>query len=376
MVSSNSGRRARLPVRPREMAKKGGKKSGGGDDTKGTKASKCPPGVDPEYFAMTTVRYPARRESENPDPAIPPFLELTLSHSSSFPTPQDIPMLVNNAQKRPPNPPPVPMSRAQALCHLWTLSLQKPKERLDLANAGALAAAVHACKPDADQTDQAAGVGLLHSLLSDATICERAVEAKVIPSLLELLDSPSGTAQAYAVGAVRCLVERDATRAAAVSRLVKRGWNAIVALYQSDAPRWEAKIDGAKILAEVARSGDGSGDESAVAIRERLAATTKALDYALDLACLPAKDASDTARNDPLRTPAAAFLKSMSEEPACKSWFATRERVARLVDVAGEATCAALRSSGVRGRPRERHRRAREDRAGRRGRIRRHRCRG
>ena len=70
------------------------------------------------------------------------------------------------------------MSRAQALCHLWTLSLQKPKERLDLANAGALAAAVHACKPDADQTDQAAGVGLLHSLLSDATICERAVEAR------------------------------------------------------------------------------------------------------------------------------------------------------------------------------------------------------
>ena len=339
-MSSNSGRRARLPVSPREMAKKGGKKSGGGDDTKGTKASKCPPGVDPEYFAMTTVRYPARRESEKPNPAIPPFLELTLSHSSSFPTPQDIPMLVNNAQKRPPNPPPVPMSRAQALCHLWTLSLQKPKERLDLANAGALAAAVHACKPDADQTDQAAGVGLLHSLLSDATICERAVEAKVIPSLLELLDSPSGTAQAYAVGAVRCLVERDATRAAVVSRLVKRGWNAIVALYQSDAPRWEAKIDGAKILAEVARSGDGSGDESAVAIRERLAATTKALDYALDLACLPAKDASDTARNDPdpLRTPAAAFLKSMSEEPACKSWFATRERVARLVGVAGEAT--------------------------------------
>ena len=65
-MSSNSGRRARLPISTREMAKKGGKKSGGGDDTKGTKASKCPPGVDPEYFAMTTVRYPARRESENP----------------------------------------------------------------------------------------------------------------------------------------------------------------------------------------------------------------------------------------------------------------------------------------------------------------------
>ena len=247
-------------------------------------------------------------------------------------------MLVNNAQKRPPNPPPVPMSRAQALCHLWTLSLQKPKERVDLANAGALAAAVSACKPDADQTDQAAGVGLLHSLLSEATICERAVEAKVIPSLLQLLDSPSVTAQANAVGATRCLVERDATRAAAVSRLVKRGWNSIIALYQSDAPRWEAKIDGAKILAAAAALGDGSGAESVVAVRAQLATSTKALDYALDLACLAPKDALDAARNDPLREPAAAFLKSMSEEPECKSWFATRERVARLVGVAGEAT--------------------------------------
>ena len=210
---------------------------------------------------------------------------------------------------------------------------------MDLANAGRLAAAVHACKPDADQTDQAAGVGLLHSLLSDATICERAVEAKVIPSLLELLDSPSGTAQAYAVGAVRCLVERDATRAAVVSRLVKRGWNAIVALYQSDAPRWEAKIDGAKILAEVARSGDGSATRapspSASGWRRprkrRLRRRPRVF---------PAKDASDTARNDPLRTPAAAFLKSMSEEPACKSVRDAR-RVARLADVAGEATAPA-----------------------------------
>ena len=177
---------------------------------------------------------------------------------------------------------------------------------MDLANAGALAAAVHACKPDADQTDQAAGVGLLHSLLSDATICERAVEAKVIPSLLQLLDSPSGTAQANAVGSVRCLVERDTTRAAAVSRLVKRGWNSIIALYQSDAPRWEAKIDGAKILAEVAASGDGSARERRRRARA-VGATTKALDYALDLACLPAKDALDTARNDPLRTPRRRF---------------------------------------------------------------------
>ena len=59
---SKSGRG--IPDRPREMGKKGGKKGGGGDDAKGAKASKCPPGVDPEYFAMTTVRYPATRESD------------------------------------------------------------------------------------------------------------------------------------------------------------------------------------------------------------------------------------------------------------------------------------------------------------------------
>ena len=77
---------------------------------------------------------------------------------------------MNNAQKKPNNPPPVPMSRAQALCHLWTIALQKPKERADLCNAGALTVAVAACKPDAPQTDRAAGVGLVCALADDCLL--------------------------------------------------------------------------------------------------------------------------------------------------------------------------------------------------------------
>jgi len=36
--------------------------------------------------------------------------------------------------------PPVPMTRAQALCHLWTHALQTPKRKQDIVDQGGLQA--------------------------------------------------------------------------------------------------------------------------------------------------------------------------------------------------------------------------------------------
>ena len=268
---------------------------------------------------------------------------------------------MNNAQKKPNNPPPVPMSRAQALCHLWTIALQKPKERADLCNAGALTVAVAACKPDAPQTDRAAGVGLVCALADDPALCERVLEAKALPQALQLTASGSSTAQAAAFGAVRALVECPATRDATAKRVVKHGWDPIVALFQSDEPRLDAKADGARILLELARRGDGA-DGGARAIRADLFERTRAADYMLDLACErdaerkknraakqtssennlrrspPVPAARDPADLEPLRTVAAEFLEATSGDPETKAWLcedpetpSARSRLASLV---------------------------------------------
>ena len=160
---------------------------------------------------------------------------------------------------------------------------------------------------------------------------------------------------------MRCLVERDATRAAAVSRLVKRGWNAIIALYQSDAPRWEAKIDGAKILAEVARSGDDPA--------------TRAPSPCASSWPRPRKR---RLRARPRVSPGEGRVGHRAKRPLTHprgGVFEVHVRGTRSVILVRDARArgaarrrrrrgdGAVRSSGVRGRPRERHRRAREDRA-------------
>ena len=204
-------------------------------------------------------------------------------------------------------------------------------------------------------------MGLVCALADDPALCERVLESKALPHALQLTASGSSTAQAAAFGAVRALVECPATRDATAKRVVKHGWDPIVALFQSDEPRLDAKTDGARILLELARRGDGA-DGGARAIRANLFERTRAADYMLDLACErdaerknraakqtsssennlrrgpPVPAARDPADLEPLRTVAAEFLEATSGDPETKAWLcedpetpSARSRLASLV---------------------------------------------
>lgn len=150
------------------------------------------------------------------------------------------------------------MSRSQALCHLWTHSLQTPKRKQEIVDQGALQAAVSSCNPSQSMTDRAPGIGLIHSIAMDPELCETVVSARAIAVALDLCSSSSLTAQAAAVGTLSKLAEHPETRKRVVRDIVAFGWTAILDLIRSVASRLEAKADAAKVLAVCAQHGEGN----------------------------------------------------------------------------------------------------------------------
>lgn len=346
------------------MGKAGGKKG---------KAPVCPDYMTPEYFQQSNVR--TRRACLARDacdarlrPPLTPvpvgcrcrfsvrrvheYVALLLSTPDVFLSiltpcrslhvtidPQDLPLLVEIAKK--PNwKPPVPMTRAQALCHLWTHSLQTPKRKQEIVDQGALQAAVSSCNPSGPMTDRAPGIGLIHSIAMDPELCETVVAARAIAVALDLCRSSSLTAQAAAVGTLCKLAEHQETRKRVIKDIVAYGWTPILDLIRANSSRLEAKSDGARVLAICAKYGEGN-QASIDAIRADLGRNTLAMEYLLDHAC-----DSKTVGNAILRESAALFLRCMSEDDDNKNKLATRETLSRIVTVlAGESASLQCKAS-------------------------------
>ena len=239
------------------------KKKGQGDD----EAEACPADMDPEVWAVV----------------------------------KDVNQLVALASKRTSAP---PVTRFDALLHLWSAVASKPRERDALVDAGALAASLAASKPDVAFLDRAAGLGLSRALTvgsADGSVpmsarhLETASDASLAASALEALiaTQTSSRCVADALAILLGLARHASTRPKTIAAAAARGAPAWIALADATASADAlARRDAASFLSLCARFGDAGVDADAaaaesagVAIASLLATRTNALEHLLDAVC-------------------------------------------------------------------------------------------
>ena len=246
------------------------KKKGNGED----EAEACPADMDPEVWAVV----------------------------------KDVNQLVALASKKTSAP---PVTRFDALLHLWNAAASNPRERDALVAAGALAASLAASKPDVPFLDRGAGLGLTRALtvgdertsVSSAAHLEAASEARVAASALEALllgSSTSTRCVADALAILLGLARHASTRQRTIATIAASGARAWIALADAltlderheTVAAADASRDAASLMSLCARFGDASADADAAAvdaagsaIASVLATRTNALEHLLDAVC-------------------------------------------------------------------------------------------
>ena len=246
------------------------KKKGNGED----EAEACPADMDPEVWAVV----------------------------------KDVNQLVALASKKTSAP---PVTRFDALLHLWSAAASNPRERDALIAAGALAASLAASKPDVPFLDRGAGLGLTRALtvgdertsISSAAHLETASEARVAASALDALllgSSTSSRCVADALAILLGLARHASTRQRTVATIAASGARAWIALADAltlderdeTVAAADASRDAASLLSLCARFGDAAVDADAAvvdaagsAIASVLATRTNALEHLLDAVC-------------------------------------------------------------------------------------------
>ena len=246
------------------------KKKGNGED----EAEACPADMDPEVWAVV----------------------------------KDVNQLVALASKKTSAP---PVTRFDALLHLWNAAASNPRERDALVAAGALAASLAASKPDVPFLDRGAGLGLTRALtvgdertsISSAAHLEAASEARVAASALEALLRGSSTSTrcvADALAILLGLARHASTRQRTIATIAASGARAWIALADAltlderheTVAAADASRDAASLMSLCARFGDASADADAAAvdaagsaIASVLATRTNALEHLLDAVC-------------------------------------------------------------------------------------------
>ena len=246
------------------------KKKGNGED----EAEACPADMDPEVWAVV----------------------------------KDVNQLVALASKKTSAP---PVTRFDALLHLWSAAASNPRERDALVAAGALAASLAASKPDVPFLDRGAGLGLTRALtvgdertsISSAAHLEAASEARVAASALEALLRGSSTSTrcvADALAILLGLARHASTRQRTIATIAASGARAWIALADAltlderheTVAAADASRDAASLMSLCARFGDASADADAAAvdaagsaIASVLATRTNALEHLLDAVC-------------------------------------------------------------------------------------------
>jgi len=231
---------------------------------------------------------------------------------------KDVTQLVALASKRTSAP---PVTRFDALLHLWSAAASKPKERDALVAAGALNASLAASKPDVAFLDRAAGLGLGRALLlgaadastpMNARLAETASDARFAASALEfLIENASSRCVNDALAILLALARNGSTRKKTVEEFAKRGssaWRAVAECVRASNEDVVARRDAAFFLAICARFGDAGADADAsaveaagVAVASTLATHTNALEYLLDAVCGERDDRND--EDDDERSP-------------------------------------------------------------------------
>ena len=246
------------------------KKKGNGED----EAETCPADMDPEVWAVV----------------------------------KDVNQLVALASKKTSAP---PVTRFDALLHLWSAAASNPRERDALIAAGALAASLTASKPDVPFLDRGAGLGLTRALtvgdertsISSAAHLEAASEARVAASALDALllgSSTSSRCVADALAILLGLARHASTRQRTVATIAASGARAWIALADAltlderheTVAAADASRDAASLMSLCARFGDADADADAAvvdaagsAIASVLATRTNALEHLLDAVC-------------------------------------------------------------------------------------------
>jgi len=246
------------------------KKKGNGED----EAEACPADMDPEVWAVV----------------------------------KDVNQLVALASKKTSAP---PVTRFDALLHLWSAAASNPRERDALVAAGALAASLAASKPDVPFLDRGAGLGLTRALtvgdertsVSSAAHLEAASEARVAASALEALllgSSTSTRCVADALAILLGLARHASTRQRTIATIAASGARAWIALADAltlderheTVAAADASRDAASLMSLCARFGDAGADADAAAvdaagsaIASVLATRTNALEHLLDAVC-------------------------------------------------------------------------------------------
>ena len=246
------------------------KKKGNGED----EAEACPADMDPEVWAVV----------------------------------KDVNQLVALASKKTSAP---PVTRFDALLHLWSAAASNPRERDALVAAGALAASLAASKPDVPFLDRGAGLGLTRALtvgdertsVSSAAHLEAASEARVAASALEALLRGSSTSTrcvADALAILLGLARHASTRQRTIATIAASGARAWIALADAltlderheTVAAADASRDAASLMSLCARFGDAGADADAAAvdaagsaIASVLATRTNALEHLLDAVC-------------------------------------------------------------------------------------------
>jgi len=246
------------------------KKKGNGED----EAEACPADMDPEVWAVV----------------------------------KDVNQLVALASKKTSAP---PVTRFDALLHLWSAAASNPRERDALVAAGALAASLAASKPDVPFLDRGAGLGLTRALtvgdertsISSAAHLEAASEARVAASALDALLRGSSTSircVADALAILLGLARHASTRQRTIATIAASGARAWIALADAltlderheTVAAADASRDAASLMSLCVRFGDaGAGADAAAvdaagsAIASVLATRTNALEHLLDAVC-------------------------------------------------------------------------------------------
>ena len=259
------------------------KKKGNGED----EAEACPADMDPEVWAVV----------------------------------KDVNQLVALASKKTSAP---PVTRFDALLHLWSAAASNPRERDALIAAGALAASLAASKPDVPFLDRGAGLGLTRALtvgdertsISSAAHLEAASEARVAASALDALllgSSTSSRCVADALAILLGLARHASTRQRTVATIAASGARAWIALADAltlderdeTVAAADASRDAASLLSLCARFGDAAVDADAAvvdaagsAIASVLATRTNALEHLLDAVCGAESELKDELKDE------------------------------------------------------------------------------
>lgn len=207
-----------------------------------------------------------------------------------------------------------PVSRFQALSHLWSSAVGAPSTRDSLINAGALLAALSSIKSDVQQTDRSAGFGLLRCLtiglegsnqVPNILALEQAAENKVSTfALEELIFGNSPTAKQDALALLLGLVMHPKTRQNTVAKCVttKGAWEGIAAMTTT----WPNPVvrDASSFLTICCQYGDAAEDGDELSARAcglkvavELSAFSKNLDFLLDAAVGQGEDGKATPPN-------------------------------------------------------------------------------